>query len=791
MSVISIRGATEHNLRDVSVDIPKNKMIAFTGVSGSGKTSLIFDTVYVEAFRRFAGASSAPIYLMGNTLWANTTRPKYRSITGLPPALGLSQQQGVAGKLSTVGTLCGATDLLRVYYAAFGDVFCRNCNIPLKPTSYNQVIEHIEQHFKGKTISILAPVAEKRKGAFEKEIEKFRQLGFSKIRINGTIYDLQDDARDISIDAKKLNTIDIIIDHLSIATERKKRLERAVLQAIEHGKGVVKIEVTNNSAIRFNTSASCPQCGESSPRLDPRYFSHSSLGQCEKCHGTGSKIEDAPADLFPCASCHGTRLSPQRPTVRICEKTFEELHRLPIAELEAFVRNSILPLSQGDKAKSRVVDELARLLKMLSHIGLGHLTLNRAGASLAPGDLQRIRLSSMLSNTLNGALYVLDEPCQGLTAQEVDTLCAILKTLVRQGSTVLAVEHHPVFLKHCDDVFVMGPGAGIHGGKIVEVTSGTRFHEDSEHLRKPRQSSVKNTNPTLDFLNVNVRNLKRAKLSFSQGAITLLRGPTGRGKSSFLELCLLPTLEALLSGKKSNKIDSPFFNVTTSPGFSVTHVADVRPGSLTRTSRRIVAAALEVVVPLREIFAQLPASQVLGLTESHFSPFSKNGRCDTCEGRGYIEIPQRFGAPVRVTCETCLGAKLNGKSLLPRFKGYNFDDLMQFTIEEALDVLGHVRIIESRLNAAREFGLGYIKLGQGMDSLSGGELQRLTLTMELKRASLEGSWFLLVHPGTGLHGPDIKILGKLMRLLVERGATFVVLENREEFTEYVDAVVEF
>lgn len=789
MSVISVRGATEHNLRNVSVDIPKNKLIAFTGVSGSGKSSLIFDTVYVEAFRRFAGATAAPVYLMGNSMWTNTSRPKYRAITGLPPALGLSQQQGVAGKLSTVGTLCGASDLLRVYFAAFGDVFCRNCNIPLKPTTYTQVIEHLEKKLGGKTVSILAPIAEKRKGAFEKEIEKFRQLGFSKIRINGEMNDLQDE-RSFGIDAKKLNTIDVVIDHVSLSSEKKKRIERAVQQAIEHGKGVVKVEGTQVESIKFNTNASCPQCGESSPRLDPRHFSHSSLGQCGKCHGTGSKDDDHPADLFPCGSCHGTRLSKDRPIVRIDDITFESLHQRPIAELEPFVQQHLRPLSSGDKAKMRVVDELSRLSAMLVRIGLGHLTLNRSGASLAPGDLQRLRLSSMLSNKLTGALYVLDEPCQGLTAEEVDNLAAILKTLVKEGSTVLAVEHHPEFLKHCDEVFVMGPGAGIHGGEIVEITTGKKYEEKLAKLKL--NGTAKKNGEYFQFSNFHIRNLSKQKnVKLFEQSITVIRGPAGHGKSTFLEQCLLPTLLHLVEGKKLSKLDSTYFSVSHSSEPNVTFVADVRPGSLMRTSRRSVAAALDVLVPLREIFAQLPASQVLGLTESHFSWHSKLGRCDTCEGRGYIEIPQRFGAPVRVTCETCLGAKLSGKSLLPRFKGYNLDDLMQLSIEEALQILGHVRVISSRLSAACEFGLGYIKLGQGMDSLSGGELQRLTLTMELRRANLQGAWFLLVHPGTGLHAPDIEILGKLMRLLVERGAAFVVLENREEFMEYADHIVKF
>lgn len=613
MSSIAVRGASEHNLRDVSIDIPKNRLIAFTGVSGSGKSSLVFDTIYVEAFRRFADASHAPVYVMGSSLLAQKARPRFRAIRGLPPALGLSQSQGVAGKLSTVGTICGMSDLLRVYYAAFGDVFCRNCDIPLRATTFTQLVDRILAQYAGHKVIVAAPVAEKRKGGFATEIERFRQLGFSKLRVNGTVHDLQDEESRIRIDAKKLNTIDVLVDLLSVAPDKRKRLERAVSQAIEYGKGVVKIEPGEGShatSEKFNTRSTCPQCGESAPRLDPRYFSHSSLGQCTDCGGTGAQGEDAPADLFPCSTCKGTRLSPERPIVRVRGQTYEELQGLPLGALSAFVGHDLTEDSVGDRARLRVTDEVQRSLSTMLRLGLGHLSLNRSGMSLPPGDLQRLRLGAMLSNRLTGALYVLDEPCQGLTAAEVQNLIPVLKDLVVQGATVLVVEHHPEFLKECDLVYTMGPGAGIQGGHVTALSSGKEFFEAEPTLPPRPRAGASRFEQGLRFSKCHVRTLKMPELAIPQGGITILRGQAGKGKTSFLELCLLPALEALLTSEKTPS--SSFCQVQLLGDVKVTHVNDVRPGTLTRTSRRSVAAALEIIVPLRELYAQLPASQVLG-----------------------------------------------------------------------------------------------------------------------------------------------------------------------------------
>lgn len=827
MSFISVRGAQEHNLKNLDLDIPKNALIAFTGVSGSGKSSLVFDTIYAEAFRRFVDSSQVPVYLLSGSTWKKNARPKFKSIHGLPPALGLSQKQGVAGKLSSVGTVLGLTDLFRVYYAAFGDIFCHKCDIPLKSISFNDLYNRVIEEFTHKKIMIVAPISEKRKGAFSDEIEKFKELGFSKLRLNGAIFDLQDEQTKIKVDAKKLNTIEVIIDYTTISSDKKQRIERALFQALEYGKGILKIEYQGNE-LKFNTKSSCPQCGESAPKLDPRYFSHSSLGKCKECDGEGSALSGLPSDLFPCKRCKGGRLDISSPIVRVAGSTFIDLHQKHFLELFDFVSIQLKNHAGSDKARLKVFSEIYRLLQSIIQLGLSHLSLNRAANSLSPGDLQRLRLSAMISNKLQGVLYLVDEPCQGLTAEEVKQLVCVLQDIVKDGASVVAVEHHPVFLSFCEKLFLMGPGAGAHGGQVVAITTGLEGLSDSSvkhnyeknltkyavqaqvmelETRKSKgkirqsvgASSSGGTSQQISSIllsDVSLRTLRKNKVLIKQGVINLIRGKSGSGKTSFVQICLLPLLHKIgeIESQEEEYTKIPYeeyCKVRISEGIEVSLVGYIKPGSVTKSSRRSVASALDVLKPIRELFEKLPASQVMGLTESHFSWNSKLGRCDCCEGKGYIELPQRYSEPVRIECEKCLGAKLNSRSLLPRFRGYNLADIMNLTLDQVLDLFENHKLISNRIYKACQFGLGYVQLGQGMDSLSGGEIQRLNLTIQLKRVNLQGAWFILTHPSTGLHGPDIEILGKLMQVMTQKGASFVLIENREEFFQYADNIIEF
>lgn len=827
VSFISVRGAQEHNLKNIDVDIPKNALIAFTGVSGSGKSSLVFDTIYAEAFRRFVDSTQAPVYMLGGANWKKSVRAKFSSIKGLPPALGLSQRQGVAGKLSTVGTIIGISDLFRVYFAAFGDIFCHNCDIPLKSISFNELINKIFSDFLNQKIYFIAPICEKRKGAFAKEIESFKDLGYSKLRINGDIYDLQDDQKKFKIDPKKLNTIDVIIDYVNVSLEKKSRIERSIYQALEHGKGILKIEYQGQQ-YKFNTKSSCPQCGESAPKLDPRYFSHSSLGKCKNCDGEGSDKIGLPSDLFSCKVCNGSRLDPTIPIVRVCETTFPQLHMKSFSDLLKFVSTKLKENAVNDKAKLKVYLEIERLLKSMQLLALDHLVLNRSGNSLSPGDLQRLRLASMISNRLKGVLYAIDEPCQGLTADEVKQLVSVLQELVKDGASIISVEHHPVFLSFCEKIFLMGPGAGVHGGQVVSKTTALEGLNDTylTHnygknlskfqlqeqgtellLRKSKgrisnndvdSSSIKSSSEpsSIHFSEIAVRNLRQEKILIKQGVINIIRGKSGKGKTSFVQLCLIPYLLSLgeinLDEDDFPNISSKLFCKVKNEGeIFVNIVSYVKPGSITRSSKRSVASALDVIKPIRDLFAKIPSSQVMGLTESHFSWNSKLGRCEYCEGKGFKELPQRYSEPVRIECENCLGAKLNPRSLLPRFKGLNLADIMNLSLEQALNIFENNKLISSRIYKACQFGLGYVRLGQGMETLSGGEVQRLNLTLHLKRTNLQGAWFILTHPSTGLHAPDIEILGNLMKVMALKGASFILIENREEFLPFSQHIIEF
>lgn len=796
MNQISIRGAHEHNLKDVNLDIPKNALVVFTGVSGSGKSSLVFDTIYAEAFRRFADASHIPVYLMGKGAWSKLSRPKFRSITGLPPALGLPQKQGVASKNSTVGTISGITDLLRVYFAAFGEIFCKNCHLPLKPLDFQTILQKINSEFQKQFLTFIAPIAHKRKGGFRDEIEKFRQLGFSKVRVNSHLYSLQDHKENIQIDPKKLNTIEVLIDHIEIVESKKSRIQRAMLQAMEHGKGVIRVE-SKESSREYNTNSSCPQCGESATQLDPRHFSHSSIGRCPTCLGSGSSAEDLPNDLFPCSTCQGTRLCTTNPIVYLAGKKFEEIQSMSIEQLLQFLTQSLVIDVGTDKAKLKIYDEALRITRSVLAVGLNHLILNRAGFSLSPGDLQRLKLATMISNNINGALYVADEPCQGLTAAEVHRVISVFKSLIANGSSVFAVEHHPTFLSQCDMLITMGPGAGIHGGRVISTQSPkphqsiqeTKAFSSRSHEAKERKQDA------LVFSSLQLRQIKKETISILSGAINIIRGPTGSGKSSFVDLCLIPALQHLgaknIDHEETNAI--PFqtycqLRLIGKPSPQLFSYS--KPGSLTRNRRRSVASTLEILQPIRALFAQLPSSQALGLSASHFSWNSKLGQCAECEGKGYKELPQKYSQPIKFECDVCLGSRLTARSLIPRFKGANLADIMGMTLEQAFILFENQRTIASRIQRACQFGLSYIQLGQGTDSLSGGELQRLMLILELKRAQLEGFWFTLMHPSTGLHKPDIVTLGHLMQEMTQRKATFILVENREEFQDFADQIIE-
>lgn len=804
---IHVLGAQEHNLKKIDVSIPKGKIVAFTGVSGSGKSSLVFDTLYAESFRRFSDASQIPLHLMSRSELAISRRARFAAIHGLPPALGLSQRQGVAGRLSTVGTISGTADLLRVYFAAFGEIFCRNCEVPLAALSFPEILVRIKEHYLGKKLSIFSPIAKKRKGSFADELERFKRFGFSRVRLNGQLVRLDGNSDDLRLDARKLNTVELLIDSFQLREERLPRLERAVLQAADLA-SVVLVEDEGCAREAFNLSSACPSCGESAPELDPRHFSHSSLGQCTQCAGTGVVEREGVGSEEACPACQGSRLSAELPRVKIAKHEFRSLISSSISACLKFAQNIHRSLQrEKDLARFKVIDELVRLFQVQERLGLGHLQLTRSGSSLSPGDLQRLRLSSLFANRLAGAMYVLDEPCQGLTQHEAKELARFLREFVDGvgGNSVLVVEHHPEFLKRADQVFVMGPGAGRWGGEIVRCVSADQYDPEFEFEQheqmKTRGSAGRflekesdahgDAHPSgvLSLQFGNFRNLTGRKIEFHVGEVHLLRGPSGAGKSSVIEHGLVPLLELLQKESVARrKLQTSYVKGSVRGELRVDGIQLVRPGSLQRSSRRFIAAALGILPLLRERFAALSASQVLGLQPSDFSWSSKQGQCPECSGRGYIEHEQRYAPPLRLQCESCEGVRLKSQSLLPRLRGKNLAEVLEMSLDEAHDFFANDRQILLRIADCLDFGLGYVSLNQVMESLSGGEMQRLILTMELRRQKVSGHWYILHHPGTGLHLPDIRVLGRLLRNLVQRGGTLVLIENREEFVEFADRV---
>jgi excinuclease ABC subunit A len=755
---IRLTGATENNLKNLSLEIPKRQLIAFTGKSGSGKSSLVFDTLYIESLRRFSEASHIPLFYQSN--YKKAVRPHFQSLTGLPPALGLSQKQGVLGNLSTVGTLCGLVDLLRVYFVSFGIPTCSQCEIPLESFSVTQIIEKIFKDYKDQKISLLAPLVHKRKGSHGKLLEKILESGFSKIYLNDEIVDIQKQMPKISSDT--LNSIDVIIDRLQVKSTVS--LEKSIVNALDWGKGCLTV-IQDDIKVYFNTKKTCPLCGQSALSLDPRHLSHSSLGQCTSCHGTGSEEEDLPADLYPCKSCGGSRIEDFGVRLLLDKYDFSYLNQQPISKLKSFFE-TLKKTALLHPAQKKVFSEMERIFNVLLNLNLDHLNLGRSANSLSPSEIQRLRLSNLFSNQLQGMLYILDEPCQGLTSLEVENLILLLQKMIKNGASILTVEHHPHFLKRCDGVFVLGPDAGKEGGYITSIhTSQNPYSENKPLIKTSFNQDKTKLTPFLELKNIKIRNVSLKSFTLYEKGIHIIRGKSGSGKSTLLQECIYPAL------KKHE---------------SVTSLQDIRPGSLKKTSHRVLASVLGFLPLLRKFWARLPMSQILGLTDSHFSWSSSLGQCPSCKGKGYHQLISKYSPPIEYECPQCEGQRLHPQSLLTQYQGLHFFQMLQKNAQEALPLIGHLPRFKTHLQNLVQFGLGYIPLSQTLSELSGGELQRLHLSQELSQRKINGRWYLLFHPSTGLHTHDIEILGNLMKKLTTQGSSFVLIENREEFIPYAD-----
>ncbi|MEN9836062.1 MAG: hypothetical protein RL011_2255 [Pseudomonadota bacterium] len=819
-ATIEVRGASEHNLKQVDVTIDRGALTVVTGVSGSGKSSLAFDTVLAEAQRRFFYTLSH----YSRQFLDLSSRPAVRSISGLSPAISVAQNETPPSRRATVGTLTDLSELLAVLMARFGTQLCPEHGLATAAMTPEAMASHIMEARSGLTIAVCAPVVTAKKGVFKAQLTQFAERGYSKALIDGVVVSLTPLPQ---LNKELKHTIKIIIDTVKIKPESSSRLRRSIETALAEGQGFTDVatcdargQIDESTVQTFAAAGGCPQCGFSWPRLDSRHFSANSLGQCKSCRGLGYDAsglggsglsddeaeEDSDGDLTlrarlgldgPCQSCRGTGLSPELSSIRIGVESPLDLQTMSLDQLEDWLTR-LVDSRGGNPALLRVAHEALATVRRVNGIGLGYLTLSRRLRSLSGGESQRLKLAGILVEDLRGVLYVLDEPSQGLHPTELDQLVMSLRRLTASGNTVLMVDHDERLMRAADWIIDLGPGGGMRGGRLMakfKPTEAPKFVRESltakylaagESKSMNKQKSFTSKSPSLVIEGANCHNLAIASVRFPLGGWSVVTGVSGAGKSSLVLQTLYPNLVSLLSG--SSKAPTHARKLSGADEVTAVHLVDRRP--IAKSGVSMPVTYLDVLGELRDIYAAQSDSQVMGLTARSFSLSVEGGRCPECKGRGELSLKMRFLADARVRCPVCKGQRFQSSVLGVRYLGLSLAQVLELTLDEALDHFKNHRKIVQRLSPAVELGLGYLKLGQPSASLSGGEAQRLKLVPYLGRKIDAGTVLILDEPTTGLHFADVDLLLGILRRLVEAGATVVTVEHNESVIAAADWVIE-
>lgn len=798
MDTIVIRGAREHNLKNIDLDIPRNKLVVITGVSGSGKSSLAFDTLYAEGQRRYVESLSA----YARQFLEQMERPDVDSIVGLPPTIAVGQKGIGQNPRSTVGTMTEIYDFLRLLFARIGKPYCDRCQREISATTIQEVVDQLLSLPENTSIHILAPVAAQRRGDFSEELRELARAGFVRAFIDGQLHDLSPEMR---LAKGKRHDVDLLVDRLAIKKGVEKRLADSLEVASRYGNELIKIvafsrEGEKSTELLFSQRFRCAGCGASFPELSPRLFSFNSPhGACPACGGLGVKTDESAQleeliQAAPCAQCGGTRLKKESRQVRIGERNIAEVSALPIKNcLEFFERLTLGPRDQVVGA--RVIKEIRQRLKFMVELGVGYLSLDRPTLTLSGGEAQRIRLATQIGLGLSGVLYILDEPSIGLHPRDHTRLLALLKQLRDSGNSLLVVEHDRETILQADYVVDMGPGAGENGGEVVaqgtpaEIMASPRSLT-GQYLSGQREVPIpvkrRKSRNFLVLKGARLHNLKRITVEFPIGAMTCVTGVSGSGKSSLVVDTLYRALAGLLYGKKA---DGRYYDEIL--GWEhFNRVVSVDQTPIGRTPRSNPATYVGLFDHLRDLFAQLPEARVRGYRPGRFSFNVKGGRCEACKGQGVAKIEMQFLPDIFVTCEFCAGRRYNRETLALRFKGRSIADVLNMTVNQAVEFLGNIPPIRGRLEALRAVGLGYLRLGQSATTLSGGEAQRVKLARELAKQSPRPTLYILDEPTTGLHFEDIKKLLDVLNRLIEQKNTVIIIEHNPDVVGSADFVVD-
>jgi excinuclease ABC subunit A len=898
---IVVRGAREHNLKDIDVEIPRDRLVVITGLSGSGKSTLAFDTLYAEGQRRYVESLSA----YARQFLEQMEKPDCDAIEGLSPAIAIEQKGTGRNPRSTLGTVTEIADHLRLLYARVGHAVCWSCGREIQAQTVQQVVDQLAALPSETRLFVYAPVVRDRKGEHRKELEDLRRGGFVRARIDGVLRDL---AEDVALSRTVRHTIEVLVDRLVLRPGVERRLADSLAVSFAHGGGTVLVETAEpggtTRSLFFSERHACPTCGVSYPELSPRFFSFNSPhGACTACGGLGvqRRLDPAlvvrhpdaalPAALAPaalralpdldriltalgaqfrfrpetpfarlpaavrevllegsgeqevefvrvrdgerrtvrrpfpgilallarrqretrsswlrdeieglvadrrCPTCEGMRLRREARFVRIGGRSIVEVSALSIGEAAAFFRGLALGPTETEIARPVVQEILARL-GFLVDVGLDYLTLDRPAATLSGGEGQRIRLATQIGSRLVGVLYILDEPSIGLHQRDNARLLATLRRLRDLGNTVLVVEHDRDTILAADHVIDMGPGAGLHGGRVVAAGTPAEVMADPASLTGrylvgacevpvPRHRRV-GSGWTVGVRGARANNLRAIDVDIPLGAMTCVTGVSGSGKSTLV----IDTLYRALARQLGGSTEEPGSHDALTGWQMLDKVIEIDQAPIGRSPRSNPATYTGAFGPVRELFAQLPEARARGYGPGRFSFNVKGGRCEACRGDGVIAIAMHFLPDVFVTCDVCRGRRYERETLGVLFKGRSIADVLDLTVGEALEFFASVPAIRQRLEALREVGLDYLKLGQSATTLSGGEAQRVKLARELGRRATGRTLYVLDEPTTGLHFEDVRHLLDVLNRLVDAGNTVLLIEHNLDVVKMADHVVD-
>jgi excinuclease ABC subunit A len=790
---IIIKGARVHNLKNIDVSIPRDSLTVITGPSGSGKSSLAFDTIYAEGQRRYVESLSA----YARQFLDQLQKPDVDSIEGLSPAIAIEQKNTAKSLRSTLGTITEIYDYLRVAYTRIGKLSCYQCGSSITAQGTQQIIELITALPVGTRIQVLSPIVIGRKGEYKKELHDARRRGFIRARIDGEMVDI---TKEIKLNKYKRHNIDIVIDRLIIKPRVDKHLSKAI--AVATGlTDVVTINIIDEGKdLFFSTKLACSRCGINYPEISPRFFSFNSpYGACPKCRGLGFKNiseedEEDISTLKICPACNGSRLRKEALSVRINNLNIAELSSKPIKDVISFVEN--LKLSKTEQViTSKILKETKERLYFLNKVGLGYLTLNRPAMTLSSGEAQRIKLATQIGSSLTGVLYIFDEPSIGLHPRDHSKLLESLCRLREMGNTVLVVEHDEDTMKTANHIIDMGPGAGVHGGSIVaegrlqdimdnknsitgSYLSGNFTIAVPEHRRGPK-----------DFVKIKGAqefNLKKINVKLPLGVFTCITGVSGSGKSTLI----FEILYKALARKLYSSAEIPGRHESIEGIGKIDKVIDIDQSPLGRTPRSNPATYTGIFTFVRNLFSQLPDSRVRGYRPSRFSFNVTGGRCEACKGDGLIKVSMHFLPDLYVPCDTCKGDRYNKETLEIKYRGKNISDILNMTVTQALEFFEAIPPLRNKLMTLEKVGLGYIQLGQSATTLSGGEAQRVKLSRELSKRATGKTLYILDEPTTGLHFIDIQKLLEVLNKLVDAGNSVVVIEHNLDIIKSADYIID-